>query len=166
MTEFVIESLKILFNVFVKGVVSIIVIVGVLLIGLSIYGYFNRIPTTDLHLSHVDRDTTVYIGKATNDARFGGQLSVWVTGNVNDSGAVIKYFYPPESEWATKSIVMPKGKIDTMVTGDFYDERARITYLHKRVRTGHLRIRAVFSYPPEEWPFRSKETGGWQRIKQ
>ncbi|MEZ0610253.1 hypothetical protein ACAW74_17180 [Fibrella sp. WM1] len=169
MTEFVVEALKVLFDVFVKGVVSIIVIVGVLLIGLFIYGYFNRIPTTDMQLAHVDRDTTFYIGKATNSNDsddLGRQLSVWVTGYVSDSGAVMKSFYPPDSNSPSHSIVLPKGRVDTMVTGDFYDQRARITYLHERVRNGQLRIRAVFSYPPEEWPFRLKEPGGWQRINQ
>lgn len=169
MVKFIIESLKVLFDIFIKGVVSIIVIVSVLLIGLFIYGYFNQIPTTDLHLSHVDRDTTFYIGKLASKASsddMGRQLSVWVTGYVNDSGAVVKYFYPPDSNSHARLIVLPKGRVDTMVTGDYYDRRARITYLHKRVRDGQLRIRAVFSYPPEEWPFRWKDTGGWERINQ
>lgn len=129
--------------IFIGGLVGLLVVVVV-------YLDLTRIPAPDVQLGRVDRDTTFYIGESESDPGGGvaiALLATWLL-DKSDASVLIEYTRPPATATDCK---LPAGPVDRIYRSDFYDNRAKVTYRHGTVQHGHLRLRIVFGYPPEEW---------------
>jgi hypothetical protein len=148
-----------------KTITEFMLVIGGVILTLILYDYLIRVPTTDIDLLHIDRDTTFYIGRSGNNEVLGGQLSVRATGELDDSTALINIEYTsPGMVNIVRQIKLYGGVVETMATGDFYDQRAKVTYRHGGVKNGRLRLRAIFGFPPEDWAYKLKDDR-WAHIE-
>lgn len=142
---------------------ALLIVIGLGIMALVILWYFNHIPDTDIELTSVARDTTFYVGRTESDGSGSGYISMLTTGKLDDSTAsiLIEYTKPPAT---AGELHLSNGKINQIYNGDFYDDKAKVTYLHRRVRQGNLRLQLVFSLPPDNWGYKLK-SGHWTRKK-
>ncbi|QJD79797.1 hypothetical protein [Spirosoma rhododendri] len=129
--------------IFIGGAIGLVIL-------LFVYLDLTKTPDADVQLGRVDRDTTFYIGKSENDHEGSGRISLLATGllDKSDASVLIEYTKPPATAADCK---LSAGPVDRIYGSDFYDNRAKVTYRHGAVKHGHLRLRFVFAYPPEEW---------------
>ena len=136
---------------------------GVLGVAFVIFLYSHSIPTTTIDLVTVARDTTFFVGAARSQRGEGNTVSIRAVGQVDDSTAGILVTYPNDTQVAIKGSLMD-GRIDQLWVGNFYDRRAKITFLHNAVQHGHLRLQVHFSYPPASWGYRPTNQG-WVKAR-
>lgn len=135
---------------------AFLLFVGALILAFVIHLLASRIPETDINITDVAQDTVFYVGKVKSKDRLGGYLSIRASGELDSSTAVISVQYPTFDQ-SPLLCELPQGNVEQVCTFDFYDSRAKITYRHKAVRRGKLRIQIVFSDPPPEWEHKQKK---------
>ena len=99
-------------------------------------------------IENVDKDTTFryqkfddLLGiKMTNEFIYMGgvQYTMTASGYCDDSTEIwFRYIGHPENHYP---FVLPKGKIDTTWHGEIYADRAEIVFLHKKAKSGNLKL--------------------------
>gem|GEM_PF-6011339 len=134
-------------------VLAFIVLVPVAIVMLNLAAMFfsTSIPDTHTELTNLAVDTTFYVGTETNSNRdAGGYISIRAIGEVDGAGALILVEYLSHPSVMVRC-ELPNGKVNQVWYGDFYESRAKVSFLHNGARSGKLKLDIVFSLPPEEW---------------
>lgn len=142
------------------------VLISVLGLAFAVFLYANAIPATSIELASVAKDTSFYVGANHSQRGEGSTISIRVVGQLDDSTANILVTYPDNIDATLVPIraSVEKDQIDQLWVSDFYNRRAKITFLHKSVQHGHLRLQVHFSYPPTSWGYRQTNRG-WVKAK-
>lgn len=132
-------------SIFIGGAIGLVIL-------LFVYLDLTKTPDADVQLGRVDRDTTFYVGTSEGNHEGSGHISVLATGNLDTSTASMVIDYPESlTQNVNHRFFLRKEPVDILYQDDFYDSRARITYLHGTVKRGQLRLRVALRLPPEEW---------------
>ncbi|ADB42554.1 hypothetical protein [Spirosoma linguale] len=150
-------------KIILSALLGFSILIGVFGFAFAIFLYANALPDTSIELASVARDTTFYVGADQSQRGEGSTLSIRAVGQVDDSTATILVVYPNHPLVAIKGSLMP-GLIDQLWVNDFYDRRAKITFLHKTVQHGRLRLQVHFAYPPASWGYQQTNRG-WIKAK-
>ncbi|WP_338870154.1 hypothetical protein WBJ53_22010 [Spirosoma sp. SC4-14] len=130
---------------------TVLVPVAIVMLDLAAMFFSTPIPDTHTELTNLADDTTFYVGRETTSNReAGGYLSVRAIGEVDGPGALILVEYLSHPAVMVRC-ELPNGKVNQVWHGDFYETRAKISFLHNGARSGKLKLDIVFSLPPEEW---------------
>lgn len=115
--------------------------------------FSTSIPDTHTELTNLSADTTFYVGTEKTTSRGGGYLSIRAIGEVDGAGALIRVSYPNDSIALVEAVrcELPNGNVNQVWYGDFYESRAKVSFLHNGAQSGKLKLDIVFSLPPEEW---------------
>lgn len=149
-----------------SALLAFTVLIGVLGLAFAIFLYANAIPATSIELASVAKDTSFYVGANRSQRGQGSTISIRAVGQLDDSTAYVLVTYPDNSDDTLVPIrgSLKKGRIDQLWVSDFYNRRAKITFLHKSVQHGHLRLQVNFSYPPTSWGYQQTDRG-WVKAK-
>lgn len=147
----------------ISALSGLTILIGILTIAFAIYLYANALPETSVELNSVAKDTTFYAGADQSQSGEGSTVSIRAVGQVDDSTASVLVAYPNHSLVAIDGS-LTKGKVDQVWVSDFYDRRAKITFHHKTVQRGNLRLQVHFSHPPASWGYQQTDRG-WRKIK-
>ncbi|GAB4042862.1 hypothetical protein [Spirosoma jeollabukense] len=156
-------TIQTIFKVAKSALLGFIVLIGVLGLAFATFLYTNGLPDITIDLASVARDTTFYVGASQSQSGEGSTISVRAVGQVDDATTGLLVTYPNDTLVAVRGSLV-KGQIDQLWVNDFYDRRAKVTFLHKAAQHGHLRLQIHFSYPPTDWGFRQTNLG-WIKAK-
>lgn len=141
-----------------SALTALAILVGILGLAFTLFLHTHSVPDANTDLASVARDTTFYAGAAQSQRGEGSTISVRAVGQVDDSTAYLLVTYANDSLVAIKG-PLRKGQIDQLWVSDFYDRRAKITFLHNSVQHGHLHLHVHFSYPPASWEYKQTNRG-------
>ncbi|SOD92417.1 hypothetical protein [Spirosoma fluviale] len=153
----------------IKMVVSLLLavamFVGLALLLFGAYLLFNRVPDADVNLSNVARDTTFYVGTAESTGGGSDRISILATGALDDSTASIRIEYTKPAGVAGE-FQLHNGNNGQVFSSDFYDSKAKVTYRHRGVKQGHLRLQIKLTDPPKEWGYKwHTASATWVKVR-
>lgn len=80
----------------------------------------------------------VRIIREDNATGFGLPFTITAIGDVDNQTEI--YLQIVGQTGGVYSYVLPKGKVDTVLKGELYEERAEIVFLHQKAKAGNLKL--------------------------